>query len=47
MGALLRETTLKDDDKTKEIANKKSEKRKNRGMMQWKPVRVSFICIGL
>ena len=33
-------TTLKDDEKTKAVANKKSEKRKNRGLMQWKPVRV-------
>lgn len=29
------------DDKLNEMANKKTEKRKNRGMMQWKPVRVS------
>ena len=35
-------TTLKNDEKTREVANKKSEKRKNRGLMQWKPVRVSL-----
>lgn len=34
-------TTLEDDEKTREVANKKSEKRKQRGLMQWKPVRVS------
>ena len=30
----------KSDDKTREYANKKTEKRKNRGLLQWKPVRV-------
>lgn len=35
-------TTLKEDDKKREIANKKTEKRRNRGLRQWKPVRVSF-----
>jgi len=28
-----------DAEKTKEVANKKSEKRKQRGLMQWKPMR--------
>lgn len=28
--------------KSQDIANKKSEKRKHRGLLQWKPVRVSF-----
>ncbi|KAI9860063.1 MAG: hypothetical protein M1830_006242, partial [Pleopsidium flavum] len=28
-----------DAEKTKEVANKKSEKRKERGLMQWKPMR--------
>ena len=31
-----------DSTKKDEEANKKTEKRKNRGMMQWKPVRVIF-----
>ena len=35
-------TTLKDDDKKRAIANKRTEKRHNRGLRQWKPVRVSF-----
>ena len=30
------------DEETREIANKRTEKRKNRGLLQWKPVRVSF-----
>ena len=34
-------TTLKEDDKKREKANKKTEKRHNRGLLQWKPVRVS------
>ncbi|MCJ1466941.1 hypothetical protein MMC07_005563 [Pseudocyphellaria aurata] len=29
----------KDDQKSKDVANKKSEKRKHRGLLQWKPVR--------
>lgn len=29
------------DEEKREVANKKTEKRKNRGLMQWKPVRVS------
>ena len=29
-------------EKSREIANEKTEKRKNRGLRQWKPVRVSF-----
>ena len=33
--------TTQGDEKKIAEANKKSEKRKNRGMMQWKPVRVS------
>ena len=41
-GSAAEGTTLKDDGKTRAAANKKSEKRKNRGMMQWKPVRVSL-----
>ena len=34
-------------EKGREVANKKTEKRKNRGLMQWKPVRVSsaFPCL--
>ena len=35
-------TTLKEDDKKREKANKKTEKRHNRGLRQWKPVRVSI-----
>ncbi|KAI4245340.1 MAG: hypothetical protein L6R42_010217, partial [Xanthoria sp. 1 TBL-2021] len=27
------------EEKKREVANKKSEKRKGRGLMQWKPVR--------
>jgi len=34
-------TTIKEDEKKREIANKKTEKRHNRGLLQWKPVRVS------
>ncbi|KAI4177376.1 MAG: hypothetical protein LQ343_000356 [Gyalolechia ehrenbergii] len=30
------------EEKHREVANKKSEKRRNRGLMQWKPARVSF-----
>ena len=30
------------DEKSREVANKRTEKRKNRGLLQWKPVRVSF-----
>ena len=30
------------DDKKREFANKRTEKRKNRGLLQWKPVRVSL-----
>ncbi|KAL8934608.1 MAG: hypothetical protein Q9216_005820 [Gyalolechia sp. 2 TL-2023] len=29
----------KEEDKHREVANKKSEKRRNRGLMQWKPAR--------
>ena len=32
----------KEDDRKREIANKKTEKRHNRGLLQWKPVRVSL-----
>ena len=32
-------TNIKTDDKKREIANKKTEKRHNRGLLQWKPVR--------
>ena len=32
----------KDEQEHREVANKKSEKRKQRGLMQWKPVRVSW-----
>ncbi|KAL9617045.1 MAG: hypothetical protein Q9204_008516, partial [Flavoplaca sp. TL-2023a] len=28
-----------EEEKKREVANKKSEKRKGRGLMQWKPVR--------
>lgn len=31
----------KDEEKNREVANKKTEKRKHRGLLQWKPVRVS------
>ena len=41
-GSAAEGTTLKDDERTRAVANKKSEKRKNRGLMQWKPVRVSL-----
>ena len=37
------EASDKAEEKQKEAANKKTEKRKNRGLMQWKPVRVSHI----
>lgn len=30
----------KDEQKSRDVANKKSEKRKHRGLLQWKPVRV-------
>ena len=30
-------------EKSSKVANKKTEKRKNRGLMQWKPVRVSLV----
>lgn len=32
----------KDPQQSQDIVNKKSEKRKHRGLLQWKPVRVSF-----
>lgn len=35
----------KDDQKRKHVANKKSEKRKHRGLLQWKPMRVSWSTI--
>lgn len=31
----------KQEEKHREVANKKSERRRGRGLMQWKPVRVS------
>lgn len=33
----------KNDQKRRDVANKKSEKRKHRGLLQWKPVRVSWV----
>lgn len=33
-------TNIQEDDKKREIANKRTEKRHNRGLLQWKPVRV-------
>lgn len=35
----------KKEEHKREVANKKTEKRKNRGLMQWKPVRVSSVRI--
>ena len=35
-------TGTKDDERKREAANKKTEKRHNRGVLQWKPVRVSL-----
>ncbi|KAL6717455.1 hypothetical protein ACLMJK_005370 [Lecanora helva] len=32
-------TETKDDEKKRDVANKRTEKRQNRGMLQWKPVR--------
>jgi hypothetical protein len=32
-------TTIREDEKNREIANKRTEKRHNRGLLQWKPVR--------
>ena len=34
-------TTIAEDDKKRDVANKRTEKRHNRGLLQWKPVRVS------
>ena len=45
-GAKERQQVNGDDaqsEKSSKVANKKTEKRKNRGLMQWKPVRVSFV----
>lgn len=32
-------TTIREDGKKREVANKKTEKRQHRGLLQWKPVR--------
>lgn len=38
----LQNGTTKEEQKSKDKVNKKSEKRKHRGLLQWKPVRVCF-----
>lgn len=39
----LQNTSGEDDQKHRDVTNKKSEKRKHRGLLQWKPVRVSWV----
>jgi len=38
-GGSAESTTIREDGKKREVANKKTEKRQHRGLLQWKPVR--------